>query len=143
MNTLYGHPHGSRVLSDVARLLPRELRPTDVAVRYGGDEFVVVLPHTSEASAYEVAARIRKAICSYRPDFLPDFDPSCWLDVSIGVACCPTDSDNMDALVAVADQRMYAIKTAQKPHAAEPRCRRRRCRCSWIPPSSPMSWKDG
>lgn len=120
VNTLYGHPNGSRVLSDVARLLPRELRPSDIAVRYGGDEFVVVLPHTSEAGAQEVAARIRTAIRNYRPDFLSEFDASCWLDVSIGVSSFPADGNNIDALVNIADQRMYAIKTAQPPPNSAP-----------------------
>lgn len=114
VNTLYGHPTGSQVLSDVAGLLPRELRPSDVAVRYGGDEFVVILPHASLEGARDVAARIRAAIRSYRPAFLADFDAACRLDVSIGIACCPHDGASMEELVAVADQRMYDNKMAQK-----------------------------
>ncbi len=114
VNTLYGHPTGSQVLSDVAGLLPRELRPSDVAVRYGGDEFVVILPYASLEGARDVAARIRAAIRSYRPAFLTDFDAACRLDVSIGIACCPHDGASMEELVAVADQRMYENKMAQK-----------------------------
>ncbi len=114
VNTVYGHPVGSQVLSDVAGLLPRELRPSDVAVRYGGDEFVVILPHASLDVARDVAARIRAAIRSYRPASLADFDATCRLDVSIGIACCPHDGASMEELVAVADQRMYENKMAQK-----------------------------
>ena len=114
VNTIYGHPTGSRVLSDVARLLPRELRPSDVAVRYGGDEFVIILPLTSEGGARDVADRIRAAIRGYRPAFMTEWDAACHLDVSIGIACCPGDCAGMEELVAVADQRMYEKKMAQK-----------------------------
>ena len=119
INTLYGHPQGSRVLGDVAQLLPRELRPTDIAVRYGGDEFVIVLPQTSEAGACEVADRIRAAVQKYQPAFLAPFDIASRLDVSIGIACFPHDSDSMEGLVAIADQRMYAKKMEQKSRFGE------------------------
>ena len=114
VNTIYGHPAGSRVLSDVARLLPRELRPNDVAVRYGGDEFVIILPQTSYDAARDVGDRIRAAIRAYQPDFVSGWNAACRLDVSIGIACCPGDCAGMEELVAVADQRMYENKMAQK-----------------------------
>ncbi len=114
MNTRFGHPQGSRVLREVAQLLPRELRPTDMAVRYGGDEFVIVLPQSGETGAREVAARIRSAVQNYRPDFLSDFDASCHLDVSIGIACAPHDSGSLEDLIAIADRRMFQTKTEQK-----------------------------
>lgn len=118
INDTYGHQKGSIVLRDVARLLPQVLRPKDVVIRYGGDEFLVVLPQTGEAGAQEVAQRIRAAVHQYRPTGLLSEEEPC-LDVSIGIACAPRDGTNLNGLVALADQRMYENKAAHK--ASQPR----------------------
>lgn len=81
LNDRYGHVHGSNVLAEVARSLRGGVRHGDSVGRYGGDEFVVLLPEADEETAYVLAERIRETICALQVDgaHVP-------LDVSIGVA---------------------------------------------------------
>ena len=62
INALYGHPIGSLCLTELAQIMRKSVRDVDIAARYGGDEFVVILPETTVATARMVAERLRKAI---------------------------------------------------------------------------------
>jgi diguanylate cyclase (GGDEF)-like protein len=107
VNDAYGHDAGNRLLRQLANAIQAELRATDVPARYGGDEFIVLLPETPPQGALEVAERIRTAI-SGTP--LPLEGKSVVSSVSIGVACFPEDGRSLDALAARADRALYQAK---------------------------------
>ena len=107
VNDSYGHEAGNQMLSKMARLVLAELRSTDVVARYGGDEFIVLLPETPAKGALDVAERIRDAVGSLPLD-LAGNRVTC--TVSIGLAVLPADGNSLDALVARADRAMYQAK---------------------------------
>jgi len=109
VNDTHGHEAGNRLLRQLTRLAQAELRYTDVLARYGGDEFIVLLPETPSKGALEVAERIRDAVAS-----MPlELDGKRVANtVSIGVASYPQDGNSLDALVARADRAMYQAKQA-------------------------------
>ena len=107
VNDAYGHDAGNRLLRQLANAIQAELRATDVPARYGGDEFIVLLPETPGKGALDVAERIRKAI-SAAPLALEG--RSVESSVSIGVACFPEDGRSLDTLAARADRALYQAK---------------------------------
>jgi diguanylate cyclase (GGDEF)-like protein len=109
VNDNYGHEAGNRLLRQLTRLIQAELRYTDVLARYGGDEFIVLLPETPAAGALEVAGRIRDAVASVPLDTDGKRVES---TVSIGLAGHPADGNTLDAVVARADRAMYQAKQA-------------------------------
>jgi diguanylate cyclase (GGDEF)-like protein len=109
VNDTYGHEAGNRLLRQLTRLVQAELRYTDVLARYGGDEFIVLLPETPPAGALEVAGRIRDAVANVPLDLDGKHVTS---TVSIGVAGHPADGNSLDAVVARADRAMYQAKQA-------------------------------
>jgi diguanylate cyclase (GGDEF)-like protein len=109
VNDAHGHEAGNRLLKQITRLVQAELRYTDVPARYGGDEFVVLLPETPPAGALEVASRIRESIAGV-PLEVDSKRITC--TVSVGLASHPADGSSMDAVVARADRAMYEAKRA-------------------------------
>jgi len=109
VNDSYGHEAGNRLLRQLTRLVQAELRYTDVLARYGGDEFIVLLPETPSKGASEVAGRIRDAVAG-APLGLDGKHVNC--TVSIGLASHPGDGSTLDAVVARADRAMYQAKQA-------------------------------
>ncbi len=108
VNDIYGHQAGDRVLSAVAEKLREGLRTYDIASRYGGEEFVLVLPNTPLDKAMEVAERLRKAVQSL--SFLIPLD-RVEVTVSIGLAAFPTQHvDCFNALFTRADAALYRAK---------------------------------
>lgn len=108
VNTRFGHLTGDFVLAEVASLLKRSIRGCDAVIRYGGDEFLILLADTSEAGARTVAARITVHLGEWnaqRP--LEDFV----LSMSIGIAEWH-DGETLDEVLDVADRRMYQEKEA-------------------------------
>lgn len=107
INDRYGHPAGNELLKYVAKCIETELRHTDVLARYGGDEFVALLPEAPAAKALEVAQRILKTVNSTPLEFEGKrIDTS----VSIGLASYPDDGRNIDVIQGRADRAMYAAK---------------------------------
>jgi diguanylate cyclase (GGDEF)-like protein len=105
----YGHLAGSRSIAQIGRIIGRLVRPGDVAARFGGDEFVIVLPDTDATHAYPLAESIRKAIeaCQWLEG--EDVDLS-RVTASIGLATFPVHATDAEGLFRQADAAMYAAK---------------------------------
>jgi len=112
VNDLHGHLVGSHCLMEVAALLLPSVRDTDCVVRYGGDEFVVILPEAGTEDAAAVAHRIRAKIEGHR--FTGGRRLRISVTASIGVAVFPENAQSPHQLVSSADQAMYAAKAANK-----------------------------
>lgn len=107
INDSYGHPAGDEVLRRVSGLIRQQARRNDVCCRYGGDEFIVVMPETIKSDAAVVAGRIRKAI----EEQVFAFDNHrMQTTVSIGAASYPQDVTTKSALVKAADAALYVAK---------------------------------
>jgi diguanylate cyclase (GGDEF)-like protein len=112
VNDQHGHLAGSHVLMEVAAVILSSVRDTDVVARYGGDEFVVVLPETGEEPAARVAERVRERISAHT--FTGGRSLRLRLTASFGVACFPAHASSPQQLVAAADAAMYDAKAARK-----------------------------
>ncbi len=112
INDQWGHLRGSRVLREVGFLLRAAVRETDYPARYGGDEFVVILPQTDGQSARFLADKLRSMIEEHT--FLQEEGINARLGVSLGVATFPVDARSKESLIRVADERMYGDKEARK-----------------------------
>jgi diguanylate cyclase (GGDEF)-like protein len=106
-NDLHGHEAGNRLLKLLAKIIETELRHTDLLARYGGDEFVALLPETPAHRAVEVGERIRKAVAATPLEFEGvRIDSS----VSVGIASYPEDGRSIDVIQARSDRAMYLAK---------------------------------
>ncbi len=114
-NDTYGHPVGDRVLREVAAVLRRVARETDVIGRYGGDEFCAILPETDREQAWRFAERLHAEVA--RDPFQIDEQQSVPIRLSIGVAVYPDECEGRDDLVGVADAALYAAKRGEAQKA--------------------------
>jgi two-component system, cell cycle response regulator len=112
VNDLFGHLIGSRVLREVGTLLRRSVRDVDAVIRYGGDEYTIVLIETGLEGAAVVAERIRKTIEAHT--FARGDGLAIKLTVSLGYACSPDDARTKAELLEMADQAMYRGKAGGK-----------------------------
>ncbi len=108
VNDRHGHLLGSRALVEVGHLLRACVRATDTPVRYGGDEFVVVLPGTSQRDASGVARRIQQRVAAQT--FLSGRTVDVRLTVSVGVATVTRPTYTAADLIRTADEAMYWVK---------------------------------
>lgn len=116
-NDTVGHQRGDQLLQTVAEVLQETCRRSDVAGRYGGDEFVVLLPQTGPATAELAARRIKQrfATKAHRRFSAARAAAGCQCDLSIGIACVSSSRPvNADQLVALADDALYRAKAAGK-----------------------------
>jgi len=108
-NDTNGHEAGDEVLRNVAHVLKRHTRVEDVACRYGGEEFLIVLPACSMDDAYAKAEAIREAIAQLRV-FSRGIALPC-ITASLGIACYPEDGERMEDLISEADSALYRAKS--------------------------------
>jgi diguanylate cyclase (GGDEF)-like protein len=109
VNDTHGHLAGDLVLTEVARRLTQVLRTSDVKCRYGGDEFVVILPDTPEAGARQVAESIRVALSAI---VVTVGGTTISVKVSLGVATARGSERNAQSFIAEADRALYLAKEA-------------------------------
>ena len=108
-NDTNGHPQGDVLLKMIADKIGEKMRETDAVGRYGGEEFIVLLPETTKEDTLIIAERIRSAIAEYkfpRADKQPDGK----LTVSIGVSAYPEDGDSDKKIIQAADDALYTAK---------------------------------
>jgi diguanylate cyclase (GGDEF)-like protein len=112
INDQYGHLRGSRTLREVGFLIRAAVRETDIPARYGGDEFVIVLPQTDGEPARVLAEKLRRLIEGHT--FLQEEGINARLGVSLGVATYPAEANSKEALIRLADSRMYEDKGSRR-----------------------------
>src|SRR5256712_1683586 len=119
INCPYGHLMGSQCLTELAQIMMKCIRDVDILARYGGDEFVVILPETTVSTARAVAERLHEAITSHT--FLSEQGIKARLTASIGIAGFPDHAQSKEELLRKADEAMYQAKAEgpNKIHIAE------------------------
>lgn len=111
VNDEHGHQAGNAAITTMTAALQRAIRSSDVAARYGGDEFIVFLPEATPEVAETVAQRIRNNV--YKSLF-PVGGRLQRITVSVGAASFPRDGRNHDEVITVADKRMYRDKALRR-----------------------------
>lgn len=112
-NDRYGHAVGDKVLIAIGEIINRSLRKVDYAFRYGGEEFVILLPETSLEHAVLTAERLRERIASEAADTVPESEGKS-ITVSAGVACYPENGSNREDLFSLMDSYLYKAKSMGK-----------------------------
>jgi diguanylate cyclase (GGDEF)-like protein len=108
VNDVDGHIVGSELLALVGRRLQKLARKQDLCFRYGGDEFVILMPETSESLALELTSRIHAALME--TPFEMKNGLTIKVSASVGIASAPRDGWHMHEIIGTADARMYAVK---------------------------------
>ena len=111
VNDTFGHQWGDRLLKAIADVVRRTIRFTDAAARYGGDEFVVLLPETDAAGGYVVAEKLRRDIEALT---LHAASRNVRSSISVGLVVYPDDGSTIEQLVSAADVAMYEAKRRGK-----------------------------
>ncbi|MRI34965.1 hypothetical protein EOPP23_18475 [Endozoicomonas sp. OPT23] len=112
INDTYGHPAGDAVLVSLARTLRTGLRQNDLLSRYGGEEFVVLLPKTVASQGVQIAERIRKAVMAIDDGPRP-------ITISLGISATNSDISDLEQLLDLADQALYKAKNSGKNRVAQ------------------------
>lgn len=110
-NEMQGRLLGDKMLCDLAAVLRSQCRRSDVIGRYGGDEFLVVAPHTARSGAVRLAAKLLDAARRHRFSGTGGY---VHMTLSAGIAASPRDAKNVDELIEKADTAMYEAKRAGK-----------------------------
>jgi diguanylate cyclase (GGDEF)-like protein len=112
VNNFYGHLTGSRTLQEVAKRILTAVRTIDKVVRFGGDEFCIILPSTDSEQAVAVANRVRKAMTAQ--SFRLDANVEISITASFGIATYPAHALTKEDLIRQADAAMYRVKSTTK-----------------------------
>lgn len=113
INDKYGHKAGDMVLKAVAEKLAENIRSIDIIARWGGEEFVMVMPETSASQATEIADRIRLSI-KQTSIFIEEQQLELSVTMSFGIAITDLEDDNPDKIIALADDALYDAKRCGK-----------------------------
>ncbi|HXJ18447.1 MAG TPA: sensor domain-containing diguanylate cyclase [Candidatus Polarisedimenticolia bacterium] len=116
VNDTYGHLMGSKLLAEIGTAIKDKCRLIDLAFRYGGDEFVLLLPQTSKENAIGVASRLHKLI--RETVWLKEAGLNVHITASVGVASYPSDSRTKAELLHLADEAMYLVKNTSRDNVA-------------------------
>ncbi len=110
VNDQYGHPEGNRLLVAITSVMRGSLRVSDVLGRFGGDEFVAILPRTGGSDALITAERLRRAVAAH--EYRTATGDGVHVTVSVGIATYPEHGASADDLFREGDRRLYAAKQA-------------------------------
>ncbi|HEX2993549.1 MAG TPA: diguanylate cyclase [Anaerolineales bacterium] len=113
INDTYGHDAGDEVLRALAKTLIEQSRRGDFVCRYGGEEFVMVMPNITKRTAYDRARKLRKCLKALQ---VPYERHQLTMTLSMGIACYPANGETRQALLRAADLAMYAAKKAGRDH---------------------------
>jgi diguanylate cyclase (GGDEF)-like protein len=116
VNDLYGHLTGSRLLAEIAGTIKNNVRGIDSAFRYGGDEFIVLLPQTGKDAALEVTQRLLHALRDTR--YLLSEGLELRMMASFGIATYPEDGSSVQQIIGAADKMMYLVKNSARGNIA-------------------------
>ncbi|EHS52671.1 diguanylate cyclase [Rhizobium sp. PDO1-076] len=106
INDRFGHLVGDELLKEIAETMSKAVRPQDFVFRYGGEEFVLVMPDLAHEDALRIAGRLRERVAADIRN--PDGEP---VTISLGVASAPIDGTSLHAVLSVADVRLYRAKS--------------------------------
>ena len=109
VNDEHGHLIGSQLLSKTAERLQQLSRAKDICFRYGGDEFVILMPETTSSEAFNQARSLLRELMATAFEMRPDLKLR--VSASIGVSTAPQDGAAVHAIIGAADSRMYSVKT--------------------------------
>jgi diguanylate cyclase (GGDEF)-like protein len=107
VNDTFGHPAGDQALKSVAKIISELTRRSDIACRFGGEEFMVILPEIAKADAQLRAEQLRQKIEALK---LPAGEKTIQLTASIGVAMYPLHGETSDEMLSVVDTALYRAK---------------------------------
>jgi diguanylate cyclase (GGDEF)-like protein/putative nucleotidyltransferase with HDIG domain len=117
VNDTYGHNTGDKMLKAIGRVIREQLREYDFLARYGGDEFIAIVPDTDSTDALELVRRIEDAVHSFA--LVVSEAEIARVGVSIGTACYPIHGETFDQIVTSADKAMYLTKSFHRKRADE------------------------
>lgn len=112
VNDQYGHIAGSRLLTEFGDFLYEQIRSSDIGIRYGGDEFVLILPKTHKADAIRVVQRAIDIL--HETSFINENDLHIKMTASFGISTFPEDGESVDQIISSADRAMYKVKRGNK-----------------------------
>ena len=116
-NDTNGHPAGDQLLREMAKLIKEQIRPGDLACRYGGEEFVVAMPETDREEAFVLAQRLREAVAA-TPFEHREKQPLGMVSISGGIASFPKDGSAIGELIQRADEALYNSKKGGRNRVA-------------------------
>ncbi|MBE7515141.1 MAG: diguanylate cyclase [Chloracidobacterium sp.] len=119
VNDSFGHQTGDEMLYEITQVILGQLREYDFLARYGGDEFVALIPETDNSVIMDVCDRIEKAVGEF--ELIVNADKSARVGVSIGAAYCADSTTTFEDLISAADRAMYQQKKLRKLRQRDPR----------------------
>jgi diguanylate cyclase (GGDEF)-like protein len=112
VNDVHGHLNGTKLLGEVGQLVRDSLGLIETGYRYGGDEFVVLMPHQSKQRGIDLAYRLMEKLRATK--FLKDAGLNLHLQASFGVAAAPDDGVDVHSVIRAADLAMYSVKNSTR-----------------------------